>query len=240
MPSPRPISFERLAALPDANIDVGLGAALIARDVYPDLDIERTLSRFDDLAQPLERLDLSHAHPMVQAEHLRNHLHGTCGFNGNERDYYDVRNSLISDVLDRRLGIPITLSVVYCEVARRAGVLARGVSFPGHFLVRIDPSTDGASARDAVIVDPFFACRVLDEKALAELFAKNTGVKVDEGQPLPQPPPSLLLAASPRAILQRMLVNLRAIYLSRGDEARALLAIDRILCLTPAAAEAVR
>jgi len=243
MPSPLPISFERLAALPDNDIDVALGAVLIARDVYPDLDIERTLARFDALAQPLERLDLSHAHPRLQAEHLRNHLHEACGFNGNERDYYDLRNSLISDVLDRRLGIPITLSVVYCEVARRAGVAARGVSFPGHFLVRIDPSTDlldEASAKDAVVVDPFFGCRVLDENALSELFAKNTGAKAGEGQALPAPPSAVLLAASPRAILQRMLVNLRAIYLSRGDEARALLAIDRILCLTPAAPEALR
>ncbi|HWL87430.1 MAG TPA: tetratricopeptide repeat protein [Polyangiaceae bacterium] len=214
--------------MPDHEIDVGLGAVLIARDAYPDLDIERTLGRFDELAQPLQTLDLSRAAPPTQASCLREHLHGACGFNGNEHDYYDTRNSLISDVLDRRLGIPITLSVVYCEVAKRANVMARGVSFPGHFLVRID-----AENEEPLVVDPFFGCRTLGERDLSELYAKAIGATATL-------PPDALAPAAPRAILQRMLVNLRAVYLSRGDMARAMLAIDRILCLTPDATEPLR
>jgi len=236
-------SFENLASRPDDEIDVGLGAVLIARDVYPDLDIAQTLARFDELARPLAGLDLAKASPAEQAGELRDHLHVACGFNGNERDYYDARNSLVSDVLERKLGIPITLSVIYCEVARRVGVWARGVSFPGHFLVRIDAHTAASSSEhpgaDAdpqghspVFVDPFFGCRVLAPSDLSALHAKAMG----DG-PMS---PDVLSPATPRAILQRMLVNLRAIYLSRGDMARAMLAIDRILCLTPDATEPLR
>ncbi|WP_394823849.1 SirB1 family protein [Pendulispora albinea] len=251
-------SFEQFASRPDDEIDLGLGAVLIARDVYPDLDIERTLGAFDELARPLQGLGLEHASPLAQAEHLRSHLHVTCGFNGNERDYYDARNSLISDVLQRRLGIPISLSVIYCEVAKRVGVFARGVSFPGHFLVRIDPPSMRAAAAhttygaadvqaahladladlsedidlEPVFVDPFFGCRVLGPRDLSALHAKTMG-----DSPMT---PDTLAAATPRAILHRMLVNLRAVYLSRGDMARAMLSIDRILCLTPNATEPLR
>jgi len=228
-------TFEQFASRPDAEIDLGLGAILIARDVHPDLDVNRTLARLDELARPLQGLGLEHASQLAQAEHLRAHLHGSCGFNGNERDYYDARNSLISDVLDRRLGIPITLSVIYCEVAKRVGVLARGVSFPGHFLVRIDPSMAQRAdslEHEPIFVDPFFGCRVLERSDLSELHAKTMG-----DSPMT---PDALAPATPRAILYRMLVNLRAVYLSRGDMARAMLSIDRILCLNPNAVEPLR
>jgi len=229
-------SFEQLAAQPEDEIDLGIGTTLLARDVYPDLDIQRTLARFDELARPLRDVRvngvaLDDASLSVQAEHLQNHLHVACGFHGNESDYYDPRNSLISDVLERKLGIPITLSVVYCEVAKRLGVRARGVSFPGHFLVRLDSDSDG-EPQEPVLVDPFFGCRILGPKELAELHAKVMG-------DAPIAPESLAPAPS-RAILQRILVNLRAVYLARGDIARAMLTIDRILCLTPNAAEPLR
>ncbi|WP_394833681.1 tetratricopeptide repeat protein [Pendulispora rubella] len=221
-------------------MDVGLGTVLLAKDAYPDLDIDRTLARFDELAQPLQdvRVDghrLARASVTLQAEHLREHLHVACGFNGNESDYYDPRNSLISDVLERKLGIPITLSVVYCEVAKRLGIRARGVSFPGHFLVRLDAdgeAHEGQETATPVLVDPFFGCRLLGPKELAELHAKVMGEA-----PIA---PESLAPASPRAILHRILVNLRAVHLARGDIARAMLSIDRILCLTPNAAEPLR
>ncbi|WP_394844140.1 tetratricopeptide repeat protein [Pendulispora brunnea] len=230
-------TFEKLASLPEDEIDVGLGTILLARDVYPDLDIERTLARFDELAAPLQELRVD-GHPLaqasltLQAEHLREHLHVACGFNGNESDYYDPRNSLISDVLERKLGIPITLSVVYCEVAKRLGVRARGVSFPGHFLVRLDSAHEHEKGRQPVLVDPFFGCRILGPKELAELHAKVMG-----DAPIA---PEALAPASGRAILHRILVNLRAVYLARNDIARAMLTIDRILCLTPNATEPLR
>ena len=231
------VTFEQLAARSDGGIDVGLGAVLLARDVYPRLDVEETLAHFDALARPLEARDLPDRGLRAQAQHLAHHLYETCGFRGNEGDYYDPRNSLISDVLDRRLGIPITLGIVYCEVARRLGVAASGVGFPGHFLVRLDAKGEGSQkgreGETPIFVDPFSGGRVLDGDGLARLHLRAVGREgpIDD---------ALLAPASSRMILHRVLVNLRAIYLSRGDMARAMLVIDRILSLTPDAPEPLR
>ena len=149
----RPTTFEQLAALPEERIDVVMGAALIARDAYAGLDLERLDARFDELAAPLIARGAASSSPAEQVQMVSSYLYEELGFRGNEQDYYDPKNSLLPDVLDRRLGIPITLALVYCEVARRAGIRARGVSFPGHFLVRVDP----AGREDAPLaVDPFF------------------------------------------------------------------------------------
>jgi regulator of sirC expression with transglutaminase-like and TPR domain len=227
----RPATFEQLADLADQDIDVATGAALIARDAYAGIGVDRLLSRFDDLAAPLVAAgDLGGLPPALQADALSSHLYEQLGFRGNEQDYYDPRNSLLPDVLDRKLGIPITLALVYCEVARRVGVRARGVSFPGHFLVRIDPP----GREDApVAVDPFFGGRRLDEAGLQRLLERSA------------PSQRLVVAehlapATPRAMLVRMLINLKWIHATRGDFARALLALDRIICLTPDSVPALR
>jgi regulator of sirC expression with transglutaminase-like and TPR domain len=227
---PRPATFEELAALPDECIDVATGAALIARDTYGTLDVDRTIARFDDMAAPLIPRNLAALPPAEQAAAVSLHLYEHLGFRGNEQDYYDPKNSLLPDVLDRRLGIPITLALVYCEVARRVGVSARGVSFPGHFLVRVDsPGRDDAP----VAVDPFFGGRRLDDAGLQTLLkraAPSQEVSLAEH----------LAPASARAILVRMLINLKWIHATRGDFARSLLALDRIISLTPDSAPALR
>jgi regulator of sirC expression with transglutaminase-like and TPR domain len=231
-PFVRPCTFEQLAALPDEYIDAARGAALIARDAYATLDVERTLGRLDELAAPLvaAAADLRSLSPAAQADAVSSHLYGHHGFRGNEQDYYDPKNSLLPDVLDRKLGIPITLALVYCEVAHRAGIRARGVSFPGHFLVRVDPP---GREDAAVAVDPFFGGRKLDEAGLRRLLERA------------MPAQQLVLAehlapASPRTMLVRMLINLKWIHATRGDFARALLALDRIICLTPDSVPALR
>src|ERR1700691_5410688 len=134
----RPMTFEQLARLPDERIDVVMGASLIARDAYARLDLARLSTCFEEMAAPLVAHGVASLPAEKQVELVSNQLYEELGFRGNEHDYYDPKNSLLPDVLDRRLGIPITLALVYCEVARRAGVIARGVSFPGHFLVRVD------------------------------------------------------------------------------------------------------
>jgi regulator of sirC expression with transglutaminase-like and TPR domain len=226
----RPVTFEQLAALPDECVDVAIGAALIARDTYATLDVDRTILRFDDLAAPLAMRNLATLPPDEQANALSVHMYDNLGFRGNEQDYYDPRNSLLPDVLDRRLGIPITLALVYCEIARRAGVRARGVSFPGHFLVRVD----SASRDDApVAVDPFFGGRRLDQAGLQTLLkraAPSQTISLDEH----------LAPASARTMLVRMLINLKWVHATRGDFARALLALDRIISLTPDSVPALR
>jgi regulator of sirC expression with transglutaminase-like and TPR domain len=223
--------FEDLARQKDTEMDVAMGAALVAHDVYPELDVAVLLTELDRLAAPLFAARLEEHPAEEQARVLNEHLYGTHGFRGNEADYYDPKNSLLSDVLTRKVGIPLTLAIVYCEVARRVGVPARGVGFPGHFLVRIEealPATRRPSP--ALILDPFFRGRALEEDELKKRLARVLG---------PNEPDDLaphLVPASPRAILVRMLTNLKAIYLTRGEKARAHLALDRIATLLPNAA----
>jgi regulator of sirC expression with transglutaminase-like and TPR domain len=229
-PASRPTTFEQLALLPEERIDVVTGAALIARDAYASLDLDRLSARFDEMAAPLIALGAASLSAEEQVKLVSSHLYDELGFRGNEQDYYDPRNSLLPDVLDRRLGIPITLALVYCEVARRAGIRARGVSFPGHFLVRVDAmGTDDAP----VAVDPFFGGRRLDEPGLQKLLERAApSQKLDIAEHL--------APAGAKTMLVRMLINLKWIYATRGDFARALLALDRIICLTPDSVPALR
>jgi regulator of sirC expression with transglutaminase-like and TPR domain len=227
---PRPTTFEELARLPDECIDVAVGAALIARDAYARLDLDRLSARFDDMAAPLVARGVASLPLEEQVRVVSSHMYEDLGFRGNESDYYDPRNSLLPDVIDRRLGIPITLALVYCEIARRAGIRARGVSFPGHFLVRVDPP-----GREDIplAVDPFFGGRRLDEAGLQKLLeraSREQRLVLSEH----------LAPATPRTMLVRMLINLKWIYATRGDFARALLALDRIICLTPDSVPALR
>ncbi|MGD0677880.1 MAG: tetratricopeptide repeat protein [Polyangiaceae bacterium] len=228
LPLARPSTFEQLAALPDECIDVAVGAALIARDAYGMLDVERAVSRFDQIAAPLLARSLVSLSSEEQAEAVSRLLYEQLGFRGNDADYYDPKNSLLPDVLERKLGIPITLALVYCEVGRRAGVRARGISFPGHFLVRVD----SPGAEPPVIVDPFFGGRRLDAAALQRLLERaSPNQKLTDEHVAP---------ASARTMLVRMLINLKWIYATRGDFARALLALDRIISLTPDSVPALR
>jgi regulator of sirC expression with transglutaminase-like and TPR domain len=227
---PRPATFEELALLPDEFIDVVVGAALVARDVHPSLELDGLIARFDEMAAPLCGAGLARLSGVAQADAIAQHMYGLLGFRGNENDYYDPRNSLIPDVIERRLGIPITLALVYCEIARRAGVLARGVSFPGHFLVRVD----AAESEDTpVAVDPFFGGRRLDAEALQRLLERTAPSQSFSRA-------EHLAPVSARMMLVRMLINLKWVYATRGDFARALLALDRIICLTPDSVAALR
>jgi regulator of sirC expression with transglutaminase-like and TPR domain len=223
------VRFEDVVAKPDAELDVALGAALIARDVYPDLDVGALVGQLDGLAAPLFPGRLEALPAEEQAAALAGHLFAAppgAGFRGNEAEYYDPKNSLLSDVLERRLGIPLTLAIVYCEVARRVGVPAHGVGFPGHFLVRIE--RPGAPA-SPLIVDPFFGGRSVEAPELRSRLERVRGEGTTDVEPH-------LRTASPRSILVRMLTNLKAIYLTRNERARAHLAVDRIVSLLPNAA----
>jgi len=219
------MDFASLAALPDDRMDVLVGALLIAKDEYPALDIPSESSRLDEIAAPLGRLDGLDA--AEQASTLAERLFGECGFRGNAEDYYDPRNSFLNDVLDRRLGIPITLSLVYTEVARRAGVPANGVSFPGHFLVRIETVSG-----EPLMIDPFGGGRVVGRGTLDSL--------IERGRERARTKRSLVAAASPRTILSRMLVNLKGVYASRGELSRLLVVISRLLELSPDSAGELR
>lgn len=224
-------AFEKLVARGEP-LDVARGVALLAADEYPALDIDALLGQLDDLAKPLEA-DLASRSANEQADALRVRLYEEAGYTGNETDYYDPKNSLLPDVLSRRTGIPISLALVYTEVARRAGVKARGVAFPGHFLVRIDDAQGGFA-----FVDPFFGGKTMDDEGLLRLLKKVSGQMGQE--PPSAVTPQMLEPASTRVVMLRWLMNLRGVYLQRGDFARAMVIMHRILALSPDDAPALR
>jgi len=221
------VDFRAYAAQPDDELDLLLGALLIAKDARPALELSAIDAQLDALAAPLVGRHLRHLPALVQARALADQLFVREGFHGNKADYYDPRNSFLDEVLTRRTGIPISLSVVYVEVARRVGVTASPVGFPGHFLVRIDDQD-----QRRLMIDPFHGGNVLTDAALTDLL-KRSGSAVTYGEELIVPTPV-------RHVIARMLMNLRGIYSMRGEHARLLVVFDRLIDLLPNSAEELR
>ena len=218
--------------MPDAELDVALGAALVARDAYDALDVPTLLAELSDLGPAPGSLGEGEHSLRARVEAVSERF-TSLGFRGNTEDYYDPRNSLLSDVLSRRVGIPITLSIVWCAMAKSAGLLARGIAFPGHFLVRVDATAAGEEAPAPLVIDPFLGGRIVDDGAATALLRRALG----DGAELH---PSLFTPASPRATLVRLLTNLETTYAKRGDHARAFIAVDRIVTLVPDSARMLR
>jgi regulator of sirC expression with transglutaminase-like and TPR domain len=220
--------FAHVCARPEAELDLGEAALLIAEAEYPGLDVARYVRALDDLARSARAaLDDLARTPDAAGEEARlsqvvRYLYEDAGFHGNDDDYYDPRNSFLNEVIDRRTGIPITLAVALTEVCRRAGVAAHGVSFPGHFLVRVD------TPRGAVLIDPFSG-HPLTHGELRALYMRATGEDRD-------PPPRLLEPATKAQILARILNNLRGIYESRHDDERLRGVLERVHVLAPSEA----
>jgi regulator of sirC expression with transglutaminase-like and TPR domain len=210
--------FERVLDAPDERIEVARAALWIAAEEYPDLDVNSYLQRFDRLAAAArERMPADEIGARV--ERLNRFLFAEQGFSGNRADYYDPRNSYLNDVLDRKKGIPITLSLVYIEVARRLGLQASGVGFPGHFLTRVAAVPD-------LIIDPFSGS-ILDERQCQERLRSMAGPDAV------LQPKVHLCSASPRQILARLLSNLKQVFFARRDFERALSCCERSLIVEP-------
>ena len=138
MPPPCRLAFAQLVQGPEAAIDLAQVALLIAKEEYPDLDVAVYLARLDAMGEEVQRLAGGSPDPHRLIAALNEHLLQQLGFRGNPENYSDPKNSFLNEVLDRRTGIPITLSVVYLEVARRIGFPLHGVGMPGHFLVKYE------------------------------------------------------------------------------------------------------
>lgn len=232
-------TFATLAGLPDDVLDVAVGAALIAKDVYPSLDVRDLLAKLDALAGPLGGGALAGL-PLRHQVDAVNERFRELGFSGNVEDYYDARNSLLPDVIERRTGIPITLVIVWCAIARRAGVLARGVGFPGHFLARIDevPSLSGrTSITHPVIIDPFAGGAVVTDDDAKALLRRAGGRGGERPGELDR---AFFEPAGSRMTLVRLLTNLKAIWENQNAHAKAFLAIDRMVALLPDSARLLR
>ena len=218
--SPDIVLFEHVVDREDENIDLAVAGLLIGQWDHPGLDIAHYLAEPDDIATKA-RVMLEHEqgeHRILRA--LNRTLFEHLGFRGNQDDYYDPKNSFLSDVLDRRLGIPITLSIVYLEVGRRLGLEVSGLSFPGHFLVRCED-------RDGIVVlDPYHQGVTLDAEDLEERLQRVLG----EGAELDD---SYLEPSSKRHIVARVLNNLARVYRRDGDTLRELEVYERLAILEP-------
>jgi regulator of sirC expression with transglutaminase-like and TPR domain len=223
MTSPATTRLQDLMARPDDHIDLAEAALLVAAEEYPELDVAAYLGHLDELAGTL-RLRLAPDLPVQQQiEALNRYLFDELGFRPNPADYYDPRNSFLNDVLDRRLGIPLTLSIVYIEIGRRIGLPLAGVSFPGHFLVRC------AVSGGMVIIDPYSGGVSLSLEDLRERLKLLKGDDV----PSEEQVATMLDAAAKSEVLVRMLRNLKAIFTNRGDLERALSCSHRIILIAP-------
>jgi regulator of sirC expression with transglutaminase-like and TPR domain len=209
----------------DASVQLDEAALLVAGEYCP-VDLAAVRDQLDDLAgRALARLPAS-ADDHQRLDALVETLANDAGFRGNAREYHDPRNSYLNEVLSRRCGIPITLSVVYMEVARRIGLRLVGVSFPGHFLVRYPGPAEPR------IVDAFSAGAKVTEATLLQRLCRGARGGLDRAEAR-RMLSRLLGGASVREIVVRMLGNLKAIFLERQDHNRALVAVDRILLLAP-------
>jgi regulator of sirC expression with transglutaminase-like and TPR domain len=218
---PQAEAWRWLAAAPDDEIPLVWAALVLARDEYPELDLPRYAAEMAELARPLEAG--TDRDPLDTVRAINRVLYDERGFTGNQSDFYDPRNSYLNEVIDRRLGIPITLALLQMDLANRVGLPLKGVSFPGHFLVSL-PLDEGV-----LVLDPFHRGRSigLDElKARAQPHMADGELEEDQIS-------ELLSPASNRAILARMLRNLKTLYTEREDYARALRCADRLLLLEP-------
>jgi regulator of sirC expression with transglutaminase-like and TPR domain len=220
-------AFARLLKEEDLKIDLARACLMIAQDAYPSLDVEKYLSDIDSLGFRLRAL-LKNQAIEERVVALNEFLFEKLGYWGNADDYYDPRNSYLNDVIDRKTGIPITMSILYLEVGRRIGLPLEGVSFPGHFLVRL------RLRGGTLILDPFSGGAPQSEPELRERLKRVIPEGVSAEVPVADLPlDQFLEPATNRQILTRLLRNLKAIYRETDKPERLLEVLDRMLVVAP-------
>jgi regulator of sirC expression with transglutaminase-like and TPR domain len=220
--------FEKILSEKEEGIDLARACLLIAQDAYPGLDVDRYLGDLERMSIRLRaRLPQSCAGEERVAA-LNQFLYGDLGYWGNTEDYYDPRNSYLNEVLDRRTGIPITLGIVYMELGRRVGLPLEGISFPGHFLVRL------RLRGGTLVLDPFAGGAPQAEDELRRRLERVIPDQARGGVPLAELPlEQFLEPASKRQILARVLRNLKGIYRETGKPERMLEVLNRMLVVSP-------
>jgi len=220
--------FADLLACEDDRIDLARACLLIAEDAYPSLDVERYVGEMERLALRLRGRLSRTAGAEEKIVALNQYLFGDLGYTGNAGDYYDPRNSYLNEVMDRRTGIPITLAVVYMELGRKIGLPLEGVSFPGHFLVRM------RMRGGMLVLDPFSGGEPQTEPDLRDRLKRVIPGDATGGIPLRDLPlDQFLEPATKRQILARLLRNLKGIYRQAEKPARMLEILNRALVVSP-------
>ncbi len=224
---PTPLEYFRSLVADDAAFSLLEAAVLVAQDEHPALDSQSVLLQIDALAERLRSRIPLDAVPLQRLRFLNRYFFQELGFAGNVNDYYDTRNSYLHEVLTTRRGIPITLALLYVEFASHAGLKASGISFPGHFLVKL------RMPRGEVVIDPFtghsLSREELEERLLP--YRRQRGLVGDFEAPLGL----FLQAAPPRDVLARLLRNLKEIHRTAEDFARLLSVQERLVILLPQA-----
>jgi regulator of sirC expression with transglutaminase-like and TPR domain len=214
--------FAAEVARPEQELNLARAALLVAREEYPQLSVELYLARLDQMAEEVQDRLADENAPLVVLGEMVDTLFQRRRLRGNRAAYYDPRNSFLNDVLDRGVGIPLTLGIVLLEVGWRLGLPLEGVNFPSHFLVRYQGDAMN------LLLDPFDGGRVRFEDEAQELLDQVYGgmVRVQE---------QFMQRASRRDMLARLLTNLKGVYVNVGDHARALAAVERLLLIQPTA-----
>lgn len=220
------VRFRELVSLDDERINLAEAALLIAAEEYPRLDVDLYLERLDSIGDLVRRRAADSREAIDTISALNDVLFEQLGFQGNGDSYYDPRNSYLNEVIDRRTGIPITLTVVYIEVASRIGFPVKGVGLPFHFIAKHEADTGD------IFIDPFNAGKLLGSAECDELVTRISGGKLELR-------PEHFEAVTNKQILTRMLSNLAGVY-SASDHRKALGAIDRILLINPGSTPHIR
>jgi regulator of sirC expression with transglutaminase-like and TPR domain len=224
-----PSALEYFAALvaEDEGFNLLEAAISVAQDEYPQLDPQGVLAQVDALAERLKRRLPADAAVLHKLRVLNRYFFQDLGFAGNVNNYYDPRNSYLHEVLASRRGIPITLALLYAELASQIGLIARGVSFPGHFLVKLRAS------KGEVVIDPMSGHSLSREELEERLqpYRRQSGLTGDFEVPLGL----FLQAATPRDVIARLLRNLKEIHHSAEDWPRLLAVCERLVVLLPQA-----
>jgi len=227
--------FAQLIARGDARIDLSLACLLIAQDAYPGLDVERYLGEIEGMATRLRGRLAQGCGAEERVVALNQFLYGDLGYWGNTEDYYDPRNSYLNEVIERKTGIPITLSILYMELGRRIGLPLEGVSFPGHFLVRLQ------LRGGMLVLDPFAGGAPQSEDELRSRVKRVIPDGVADDLPASELPlDQFLEPATNRQILSRLLRNLKGIYREADRPERMLDVLNRMLLVTPDASAELR
>ena len=237
MERPRSLAEQIVDAADRPGPDLAAPAFLVARLEYPRLDPEPYLDRIDEMgvtaAHRIARDAGLDAPLAARVDALNRYLFTELGLTGNREHYDDPRNSCLNEVLDRRTGIPITMALVYIEVARRSGIRAEGINFPGHFLVRALQDLHTDDPDEGLIVDPFHGGAILGEQECRALLQRHMGEDAAYE-------PSLLARATRRQVLVRMLLNLKRLYVRMRSFPQARQVTDILLALQPSSLSDLR
>lgn len=225
IPEASPLGYFAALVGDDDALPLFEAATAIAQDEYPDLDVQQVLGDVDQMLARVRRRCATDAGPLQRLRTLNQFFFRDMGFGGNINDYYDPDNSYLNAVLRTRRGIPISLAVLWLELAHGLGLKARGINFPGHFMVKIN------LPNGQVVIDPFTGQSLSREDLSERLepYKRRNGLVDDFDVPVGL----YLQAATPREILARLLRNLKEIHRNQEDWLRLIAVLDRLLILLP-------